>query len=98
MKTLYGFFKLQEEMGELNQVMGKLGPFPSGNHPDGAKDLYDRLLEELADVDAAIRYLLEANHLIDDPKVDHAYFKRRTDKIKLFRKWGLIGIDSEDQL
>ena len=51
-----GIHKLTEEIGELGQVIGKLGEFPSGNHPDGGPQLRQRLEEELADVEAAILY------------------------------------------
>jgi NTP pyrophosphatase (non-canonical NTP hydrolase) len=85
-RVFRGFFKLQEEMGELNQVMGKLGPFPDGKHPDGAKNLMKRLADEIADVRAAIDYFVGVNGIpVDDD--------RHKEKLKKFTKWGLTGID-----
>lgn len=82
-----GIFKLLEEMGELQQVLGKLGPFPDGEHPDGEKHLSLRLCDELADVLAAIRYFIEINNL------DLDKIMMRTDiKLDKFVHWGLTGL------
>lgn len=83
-----GFFKLQEEMGELNQALGKLGPFPHGRHPDGGKDLRKRVEDELADVSAAITYFASKNGLT----VSH---DRQVMKLRMFEEWGLTGIPME---
>lgn len=80
-----GLFKLIEEMGELSQVLGKLGPFPYGNHPDGGPVLQQRLEEELADVQAAIIYFREQNKLSHLPE-------RCDAKLDKFRQWGLTGV------
>lgn len=80
-----GLFKLVEEMSECLVILGKLGPFPDGDHPDGKGHLYDRLREELVDVEAAIQYFRETNGFAGDGL-------RYSDKIKKFRQWGLTGI------
>lgn len=90
MTTWQGIHKLTEECGELLQVLGKLGPFPSGNHPDGGDHLSLRLQEEMADVEAAIAYMREMAGL-------SAMEERRRIKLDKFRKWGLTGIDHGDQ-
>ena len=79
-----GLHKLTEEMGELAQVIGKLGAFPVGDHPDGGPPLRQRLEEECADVEAAILYFRERNGLDPMPA-------RRVEKLQKFRKWGLSG-------
>jgi len=87
-----GIYKVVEECGELIQVCGKLGPFPSGVHPDGAGDLRLRLQEELADVIAACMYMQEANGL--DAKLMDARVVVKLDK---FRYWGLSGIGQTNE-
>ena len=80
----FGIHKLVEEMGELLQVIGKLGEYPEGDHPDGAGDLTVRLREELTDVKAAIAYFEERNQIPEDRN-------RFLSKLSKFRKWGLAG-------
>lgn len=58
-----GLGKSVEEMGELLQVLGKL--IASGGraeHWDGT-DLHDRALDEIGDVQAALRFLTRLNNL-----------------------------------
>ena len=87
-----GIHKVTEECGELLQVLGKLGPFPSGNHPDGKGDLKDRLEEELADLQAACAYFAVINGL------DTEKMKARTNhKIARFNHWGLTGIPADQE-
>lgn len=84
-----GIFKVQEEMGELAQVLGKLAVFPTGLHPDGKGPLKPRLEEEIGDVLAAISYFMTENGL------DHAAIdKRLLEKHAKFKEWGLSGIRS----
>lgn len=55
---LPGTAKLLEEMGELQQVLGKtLQLGTTGDHWDGT-NLGERLLEELADVQAALSFFI----------------------------------------
>lgn len=82
-----GIFKLMEEMGELIQVLGKLGPFPSGNHPDNNGDLVGRATLEIADVYAALDYFVAANGL-DNKTIAMC----RAQKLEKFRYWTLTGI------
>lgn len=77
-----GLAKLTEECGELLQVAGKLMAFPDGAHPDGAGDLVERLLSELADVGAVVEYVVKANHLDHD-----RFFARMRKKVARFVEW-----------
>jgi NTP pyrophosphatase (non-canonical NTP hydrolase) len=86
--TSFGGFKLMEEMGELTQALGKVGPFPAEPHPDGGPPLKDRIEQEMADVLAAINYYVEANGLSEQ-----AIMERAGKKLALFRKWKLTGFD-----
>lgn len=62
-----GLAKLNEECGELVQVIGKIMAHPS---PDEAKKLHDRLIEEMADVDAAIDYVIKNNKKVKGKRID----------------------------
>ncbi len=77
-----GTAKLIEELGELQQALGKLiatGGKP--NHWDGT-NLVERIEEEIADVTAAIGFFVGANHL------SHGDIDARTaTKLDLFLKW-----------
>lgn len=61
-----GIAKLQEEMGELQVVLGKLHAYPDGEHPDMgySAPLLQRLVDELADVIAAAQWFVKMN--VDD--------------------------------
>lgn len=80
-----GMSKLIEEMGELNQVLGKL--MATGGEPEhwDGTDLHDRLAEEVADVLAAVEFFRYAN----EPLVTRIDFMddRESKKIDLFCKW-----------
>lgn len=88
----FGIHKLTEECGELLQLLGKLGAYPNGLHPDGKGSVKDRLPEELADVLAAVNYFIVVNHL--DQKAIGA---RSTNKLATFLHWGLTGVVHEIQ-
>lgn len=88
-----GFYKVVEECGELLTVMGKLGPFPSGDHPDGAGHLYPRIQDELADVRAATKYF--ARHGGFNVAAIDA---REANKVNRFEGWGLTGLRGDDQI
>lgn len=81
-----GICKLVEEMGEVNQVIGKLMAFPSGNHPDGKGDLRTRLALELADLKAAIEYFEQVNTYV--PCLSY----HTAEKVKRFLAWSLTGL------
>lgn len=87
-----GIYKLIEECGELLQVLGKLGPFPDGEHPDGGQHLQIRLENELADLQAAILYFEKANPM----NLERMSIRIR-EKVKKFRTWesGLTGLSGE---
>ena len=78
--------KLLEEMGELSQVLAKLNAFPACVspevlHPDGT-DLGQRLVEEIADVTAAIE-LVMMTHSVDQLSVKI----RAVEKFQMYLKW-----------
>lgn len=82
-----GLAKLAEELGELQQVVGKLlaspeGDHPEGDHPDGGPPLLQRFEEEAGDVLAAIAFSSEKIGAVDE-----AIFKRADIKFGLFKKW-----------
>lgn len=77
-----GLSKLAEEAGEVVQVIGKImGAGGMVKHWDGS-DLRERLIEEVADVIAASRFVIKANSL----NVDEVY-ARATKKLETFRRW-----------
>jgi len=68
-------------------VLGKLGAYPDGDHPDGAGNLVDRLHDEIADVLAACTYFAQLNNL------DLRYIaNRKTKKEETYKKWVLTGV------
>jgi NTP pyrophosphatase (non-canonical NTP hydrolase) len=79
-----GIAKLQEEMGELAAILGKLHAYPDGNHPDEEKNgpLVTRLIEELGDVQAALYFFIQASG-INRVQVN----ARTTQKLITFNKW-----------
>lgn len=83
-----GYYKLIEEMGETLTELGKLGPFPTDDHPDGKGAIRDRLDKELTDVQAVIAYFRETNRMPMD--VD-----RFREKLQKFLTWELTGINPE---
>lgn len=85
--------QLQRALGRLTQVTGKLIPFPTGDHPDGKGDLSQRLLDEMADVMAAITYVMESNYPYDTTWP--AFSDRISAKLDKFREWGLTGIPAD---
>lgn len=77
-----GLSKLVEEMGEVQQVVGKL--IATGgrtDHWDGS-DLRVRLVEELADIAAAVTFVSQVNGLDADE-----FHDRRRAKIEQFFRW-----------
>jgi NTP pyrophosphatase (non-canonical NTP hydrolase) len=79
-----GTSKLLEETGELQQVLGKLiGSGGKTNHYDGS-DLRLRLIEEIADVIAAVRFFQEVN-MTDAERSKIA--ERVERKFALFQQW-----------
>ena len=80
--TWPGISKLVEELGEVAQVAGKL--IATGGEPrhwDGT-DLRTRLEDELADLEAAIAFVMQRNELDADRIVE-----RRETKLRLFNAW-----------
>ncbi len=77
-----GLSKLAEEAGEVLQVVGKiLGTGGEAQHWDGS-NLRDRLQEELADLTAAIVFVVEKNGLDVN-----ALTSRTEEKLELFKQW-----------
>lgn len=77
-----GLAKLVEEMGELNQVLGKLVAFPDGKHPSRKKPLKTSLQEEIADTLAALQFFVESNDL-NSKRIDN----RRKSKLVKARSY-----------
>lgn len=76
-----GISKLVEEMGELNQVIGKLmGTHGEFNHWSG--DLEPMLYDEMGDVLAAIQFVT-SHCLLDADRIA----KRAAKKLDIFEKW-----------
>jgi NTP pyrophosphatase (non-canonical NTP hydrolase) len=77
-----GYAKLSEECGELVQMVGKIMAYPDGEHPDGKGNLDERFQDELADVSAAIEYVILSN------KIKKGRFdKRKKMKLERFARW-----------
>lgn len=77
-----GISKLVEECGEVQQVCGKLmGTNGLPAHWDGT-NLQDRLEDELADLQAAIAFVIELNKL-NAAKIHN----RRAEKLLRFVQW-----------
>ncbi len=77
-----GLSKLIEEAGEVQQVCGKLVQTGGASaHWDGS-DLRKRLEEEIADLLAACRFVMESNDL----NVADIVF-RSLDKLAMFKRW-----------
>ena len=77
-----GLGKLIEEAGEVQQVCGKLlGNDGASEHWDGT-DLHARLESELADLQAAIEFVIEANGL-NKQRIG----VKRAKKLRTFRGW-----------
>lgn len=78
-----GLAKLMEEMGELQQVLGKIMACegPSAIYWDG-DTLVPNLLEEMADVGAALLFFRDANGLDGEIIAD-----RREEKLQKFQYW-----------
>lgn len=76
-----GISKLVEEMGELNQIIGKLmGTRGEFNHWSG--DLEPMLYDEMGDVLAAIQFVTR-HCLLDAERIA----KRAAKKLDIFEKW-----------
>lgn len=91
MQILSGIAKLNEECGEVIQIVGKLMAYPIEPHPSGTK-LIKKLEEEIGDVLAAITYLLHNNSSIDAERIA----RRRDMKCRIFSEWKMAGIGVEN--
>lgn len=78
-----GLAKLAEELGELQQVVGKILAYGMNEHPDGKGNLAERFTEEAGDVLAAIRFVTIVHQPVDIKKL----MKRMDDKLALFMEW-----------
>lgn len=77
-----GLSKLIEEAGEVCQVAGKIiGARGAEDHWDGTH-LSDRLEDELADLRAAIDFVIKENEL-DEERIE----RRRRVKLRRFEQW-----------
>lgn len=96
----HGIAKLQEEMGELQAVLGKLLAYPTGKHPDEryAAPILDRLHDELGDVAAAVAFFCRNNPEINQAVVN-ARIEFKTDRLE---NWhtnhdGMAGVYVEEK-
>jgi NTP pyrophosphatase (non-canonical NTP hydrolase) len=79
-----GISKLNEEAGEVIQVIGKLmATYGVTAHWEGT-DLAERLEDEMGDVLAAIDFVLMHNQ---SPLSAKKVMERRAEKLALFNKW-----------
>lgn len=79
-----GTSKLIEEMGELQQVLGKLiGSRGETTHYDGS-DLRQRLVEEMGDLRASLEFFIESNMSLKEAQDISV---RSAKKLERFRKW-----------
>lgn len=78
-----GLSKLIEELGELQQVCGKLiGSQGDIEHWSG--NLKEKLIEELGDAYAAMDFFMDMNISPEEQKM---IYQRAYDKYQLFSKW-----------
>lgn len=84
--VLPGLSKLMEECAEVGTVGAKL--MSTVGHPEhfADPDLHEQLLEEMADVAAAITFMLCYSDAFTDEQIER-YKLRRTQKQALFLQW-----------
>lgn len=80
--ALNGLAKLAEELGELQQVVGKMMAYGTGEHPDGTESLLARFEEESADVAAALTFVGQTHGANGD-----AVKRRAAMKLARFQAW-----------
>lgn len=80
-----GLNKLQEELNELGAELARLASFPAGPHPDGQGPVIKRVIEELADVKAALSYFVSVNGVVENTQ-------REREKLDLFWEFDLPGV------
>jgi NTP pyrophosphatase (non-canonical NTP hydrolase) len=78
-----GLAKLNEECGEVIQVIGKL-MMTHGNRAHWSGDLRPMLIEELADLEAAITFFNVHNFELDERA---AFTRRLRAKMDKFEEW-----------
>lgn len=103
-KLIEELAELSMEIAALNKVLGKLCVVPEGTHWDevevrsdgspGEKPLRQRLIEETADVYAALDYLTYTN-LTDAERGQIR--ARRLMKLDRYEEWGLTGVSGDVQ-
>lgn len=78
-----GLVKLNEECGELVQILAKkLAYYHTDKHPDGKGSMQERLQDEMADVYAALDFVVKKNRLDIETMQ-----KRHKEKLALFQQW-----------
>lgn len=88
--SMNGYNKLQEEMGESVQVIAKqLAYWGHDYHPDGGPSLKSRIEDELADVMAAIDFVIAKNGLNR-----RAMESRKARKLTLYQEWDANPVES----
>ena len=69
-------FKLIEEAGEVMQVCGKLLQCPDGKYYNAKGDLYEQLNDELADLLAAMHFVMERYPSLDINEFNNRYNRK----------------------
>lgn len=78
-----GLAKLDEELHELGQVVGKkLAYYHVDEHPDGGPPLSERMEDEMGDVFAAVQFVIQKWGL-NATRIA----MRSGEKLALFQKW-----------
>lgn len=78
-----GLSKLIEELGELQQVCGKLIG-SEGNLDNWGLDLNDKFIEEIGDVQAAMNFFVDKNFSM---LTKVAIARQAAEKYTLFKQW-----------
>lgn len=92
LSEIIGLTIMLKSVGRLEQLIGKTIPFPVEPHPDGNGELRMRLIEEMSDVQAAMFYFSQENFTEDERLAVHA---RWQEKVNMFQKWKLTGIPAQ---
>lgn len=83
-----GVAKAMEEMGELQQPLGKLVMVDGRDEVHWSGPLRQPILDEAADVAAAVEFLVDNNYDYED----RAYFQaRKAAKLRKFEEWHRLG-------
>jgi hypothetical protein len=83
-----GLSKVVEESGELGTILGKIMATGGSTHYWGGRDLRVELVDEIADLRAALDFFVSVN-LSDDQAAIKRLADRERVKARLFTRWHL---------